>query len=47
VGYSFEGHARRSEAYLSSTTGNEALIGTGDLKPVSFQYGKVGGRCAR
>jgi len=47
VGYSFEGHARRSEAYLSAAAENELLIGTGDLKPVTFQYGKVGGRCAR
>jgi hypothetical protein len=47
VGYSFEGHARRSENYLSNVAENELLIGAGDLKPVSFQYGKVGGRCAR
>lgn len=44
VGYSFEGHNRRSEAYLA---GNNANIAAGDLKPVTFQYGKVGGRCAR
>ncbi len=47
VGYSFEGHARRSEAYLSSTDGDETKIPAGDLKPITFQYGKVGGRCAR
>lgn len=47
VGYSFEGHSRRSEAYLASLDGAESRIGAGDLKPVSFQYGKVGGRCAR
>lgn len=47
VGYSFEGHMRRSEAYLASATGDESLIGPGDVKPVTFQYGKVGGRCAR
>ena len=47
VGYSFEGHARRSEAYLASTDGDESRIAAGDLKPVTFQYGKVGGRCAR
>ncbi len=48
VGYSFEGHQRRSEAYLSSADGNElARIAAGDLKPITFQYGKVGGRCAR
>jgi hypothetical protein len=42
VGYSFEGHARSGDAYLR--TGNEA--GTGGY-PVTFQYGKVSGRCAR
>jgi hypothetical protein len=47
VGYSFESHARRSERYLRDATDNEALIAAGDLKPVHFQYGKVGGRCAR
>lgn len=47
VGYSFEAHARRSEAYLASATGAESTIPRGDLKPVTFQYGKVGGRCAR
>jgi hypothetical protein len=47
VGYSFEGHARRSEAYLANLAMNEALIAAGDLKAVTFQYGKVGGRCAR
>jgi hypothetical protein len=47
IGYSFEGHARRSEAYLSSLSGDEALISSGDLRPITFQYGKVGGRCAR
>jgi len=47
VGYSFEAHARRSEAYLASLDGAESRIGAGDLKPVTFQYGKVGGRCAR
>lgn len=47
VGYSFEGHARRSEAYLASTDGAESRIAAGDLKPITFQYGKVGGRCAR
>lgn len=47
VGYSFEGHSRRSERYLASTNGSESLIAAGDMKPVTFQYGKVGGRCAR
>lgn len=47
VGYSFEGHARRSENYLSAVAANELLIPAGDLKPVHFQYGKIGGRCAR
>jgi hypothetical protein len=47
VGYSFEGHARRSENYLGSASGDEALIAAADAKPVTFQYGKVGGRCAR
>ncbi len=47
VGYSFEGHARRSEAYLASQDGAESRIVASDLKPITFQYGKVGGRCAR
>lgn len=47
VGSSFEAHSRRSERYLSATTSNEALIAAGDLKPATFQYGKVGARCAR
>jgi hypothetical protein len=47
VGFSFEVHERRSERYLRNVADNEALIATGDLKPVHFQYGKVGGRCAR
>lgn len=47
VGYSFEAHSRRSEAYLASADGAESRIARGDLKPVTFQYGKVGGRCAR
>lgn len=47
VGYSFEGHGRRSESYLSAVATNEGLIPAGDLKPVHFQYGKIGGRCAR
>ncbi len=47
VGYSFEGHARRSEAYLASQDGAESRLVPGDLKPITFQYGKVGGRCAR
>jgi len=46
IGYSFEGHARRSENYLSGADA-ENKITAGDLKPVTFQYGKVGGRCAR
>ncbi len=46
VGYSFEGHARRSESYLAGNVA-ENKIAAGDLKPVTFQYGKVGGRCAR
>ena len=47
VGYSFEGHSRRSEAYLAAPADDPSLLKAGDLKPVSFQYGKVGGRCAR
>jgi len=47
VGYSFEGHAQRGERFLSSESGDEDLIPAGDLRPVTFQYGKVGGRCAR
>lgn len=47
VGYSFEGHQRRSEAYLASLDGAETRIAAADLKPITFQYGKVGGRCVR
>jgi hypothetical protein len=47
VGYSFEGHYRRSEAYLASVDGDEAKLGASDVKPATFQYGKLGGRCAR
>jgi hypothetical protein len=47
VGYSWEGHSRRSEPYLSSTDDDETKIPPGDLKPITFQYGKVGGRCVR
>jgi hypothetical protein len=47
VGYSFEVHARRSEAYLSAAIDDETLIATGDIKPAHFQYGKIGGRCSR
>ena len=47
VGYSFEVHQRRSEKYLSAVADDTSLIDSGDLKPVSFQYGKVGGRCVR
>lgn len=47
VGYSFEGHARRSEDFLGSGDGDEKRIVPNDTKPVTFQYGKVGGRCAR
>jgi hypothetical protein len=47
VGYSFEGHMRRSEGYLAANAPNDANLMPGDLKPVTFQYGKVGGRCAR
>lgn len=47
IGYSFEGHQRRSEAYLSSADGNESRLIPNDLHPATFQYGKLGGRCAR
>lgn len=47
VGYSFEIHSRRSEAYLAGVVADESAIVPADAKPVSFQYGKVGGRCAR
>jgi len=47
IGYSFEVHQRRSEAYLASADGAESRIPAGDAKPITFQYGKVGGRCAR
>jgi hypothetical protein len=46
VGYSFEGHARRTETYVSAQV-VENKIPASDLKPVHFQYGKIGGRCAR
>ncbi len=42
VGYSWEGHARYNESYLASRTANP-----GSWKPVTWQYGKGGGRCAR
>lgn len=42
VGYSWEGHARYNEAYLANRTANP-----GSYKPVTWQYGKGGGRCAR
>jgi hypothetical protein len=47
VGYSFEGHSRRSEAYLKNPTPDDTKLAASDLKPATFQYGKVGGRCAR
>jgi hypothetical protein len=42
VGYSWEGHARYNEAYLAGNTATPS-----SWKPVTFQYGKSGGRCAR
>jgi hypothetical protein len=45
IGYSFEGHQRRSEGYLASTDGDEARLIPNDLHPATFQYGKLGGRC--
>jgi hypothetical protein len=42
VGYSWEGHARYNEAYLAGNAANPS-----NWKPVTFQYGKTGGRCAR
>ncbi len=42
VGYSWEGHARYNEAYLAGRTANP-----NSWKPVTWQYGKAGGRCAR
>lgn len=47
AGYSFEGHDRRGQPFLSSAMFDESLIPSGDLRAVTFQYGKVGGRCAR
>ncbi len=47
VGYSFEGHNRRGEEMVSSATFDESQAIAGDLKTITFQYGKVGGRCAR
>jgi hypothetical protein len=47
VGYSFEGHAKRAEAYLTAANPSDARLIPGDLKPATFQYGKVSGRCAR
>lgn len=42
VGYSWEGHARYNENYLASRA-----VNPGNWKPVTWQYGKGGGRCAR
>ena len=42
VGYSWEGHARYNENYLAGRTATPAF-----MKPVTWQYGKGGGRCAR
>ncbi len=42
VGYSWEGHARYNENYLAARTANP-----NSWKPVTWQYGKGGGRCAR
>lgn len=42
VGYSWEGHARYNENYLAGRSANP-----GNWKPVTWQYGKGGGRCAR
>lgn len=42
VGYSWEGHFRYNENYLAGRTANP-----GNWKPVTWQYGKGGGRCAR
>lgn len=47
IGYSFEGHPRRSEAYLASDDGDEARLIPNNLHPATFQYGKLGGRCVR
>ncbi|MBX3230119.1 MAG: hypothetical protein KIT84_25200 [Labilithrix sp.] len=44
-GFSFEGHSLYSAAYLASDDGDEAKLG--GATPAHFQYGKVGGRCAR
>ncbi len=41
-GYSWEGHARYNDTWLGNNT--QTL---GSWKPVTFQYGKVGARCAR
>lgn len=42
VGYSWEGHARYNEAYLAGRNATPA-----SWKPVTWQYGKGSGRCAR
>lgn len=47
VGSSFEVHFNRAQAYFASATDDESKIVAGDIKPMHFQYGKIGGRCAR
>ena len=45
IGFSFEGHSELGEPYFANPTDDETKLGTG--YPAHFQYGKVGGRCAR
>lgn len=45
IGYSFEGHTGLSEAFLGAPAMDESKGLS--LTPVTFQYGKVSGRCAR
>ena len=47
VGSSFEVHFNRAQEYFASATDDESKIVPGDYKPLHFQYGKIGGRCAR
>ena len=45
IGGSFEVHIGYGEAYFANATDDETKLGTGF--PAHFQYGKLGGRCAR
>jgi hypothetical protein len=45
IGASFEVHIGYGEKYFAAAADDETNLGTGF--PAHFQYGKLGGRCAR